>query len=174
VLFYSLERADGVGTQHVGPCLNELKQALDQQWAAGDQSGKTILIVDDDPNTVEMHARLVQSHAGGHRILKARHGREALDLLQREHVDLVLLDLMMPELDGFGVLAAMRDDGDAPRACDRIDGTGADRKDMARLNRGVATVLAGLFSVEETLALSMRRGTQTVERRCNAVRQAMA
>jgi CheY-like chemotaxis protein len=113
VLFYSLESTGGavleLDTLSKPIGLNELKQALDQQWAASDQSGKTIRIVDDDPNTVEMHARLVQSHASGHRILKARHGREALDLLQREHADLVLLDLMMPELDGFGVPAAMRD-----------------------------------------------------------------
>ncbi len=183
VLFYSLEPTSGAVleldtlTKPVG--LNELKQALDQQWAAGDQSGKTILIVDDDPNTVEMHARLVQSHASGHRILKARHGREALELLQREHADLVLLDLMMPELDGFGVLAAMRDNTatrDIPVIV--LTGQALTEKDMARLNRGVATVLRkGLFSVEETLAhldaaLERRRKLSAEAQR--AVRQAMA
>ena len=183
VLFYSLEPTSGAVleldtlTKPIG--LNELKQALDQQWAAGDQSGKTILIVDDDPNTVEMHARLVQSHASGHRILKARHGREALELLQREHADLVLLDLMMPELDGFGVLAAMRDNAatrDIPVIV--LTGQALTEKDMARLNRGVATVLRkGLFSVEETLAhleaaLERKRKLSVDAQRL--VRQAMA
>jgi signal transduction histidine kinase/DNA-binding LacI/PurR family transcriptional regulator/AraC-like DNA-binding protein len=183
VLFYSLEPTSGAVleldtlTKPIG--LNELKQALDQQWAAGDQSGKTILIVDDDPNTVEMHARLVQSHASGHHILKARHGREALELLQHERADLVLLDLMMPELDGFGVLAAMRDNTvtrDIPVIV--LTGQALTEKDMARLNRGVATVLRkGLFSVEETLAhldaaLERRRRLSAEAQR--AVRQAMA
>jgi signal transduction histidine kinase/DNA-binding LacI/PurR family transcriptional regulator/AraC-like DNA-binding protein len=183
VLFYSLESTSGavleLDTLTKPISLNELKQALDQQWAADDQNGKTILIVDDDPNTVEMHARLVQSHAGGHRILKARHGREALELLQREHADLVLLDLMMPELDGFGVLAAMRDNTatrDIPVIV--LTGQALTEKDMARLNRGVATVLRkGLFSVEETLAhldaaLERRRKLSAEAQR--AVRQAMA
>ncbi|HTP06922.1 MAG TPA: substrate-binding domain-containing protein [Anaerolineae bacterium] len=183
VLFYSLEHDHGSVleldylTKPIAS--SELRQALDQQWLADDSSGKAILIVDDDPNTVEMHTRLVQSHASGHRILKARHGREALDLLQRESVDLVLLDLMMPELDGFGVLAAMRDNvatHDIPVIV--LTGQALTEKDMARLNRGVATVLRkGLFSVEETLAhldaaLERKRKLSTDAQRL--VRQAMA
>jgi signal transduction histidine kinase/AraC-like DNA-binding protein/ABC-type sugar transport system substrate-binding protein len=183
VLFYSLEHDSGsileldYLTKPIA--LNELKQALDQQWSASEQHGKAILIVDDDPHTVEMHARLVQSHAGAHRILKAQHGRAALDVLQREPVDLVLLDLMMPELDGFGVLAAMRDNPatrDIPVIV--LTGQALTEKDMARLNRGVATVLRkGLFSVEETLAhldaaLERRRKLSADAQRL--VRQAMA
>jgi signal transduction histidine kinase/AraC-like DNA-binding protein len=183
VLFYSLEHDSGsileldYLTKPVA--LNELKQALDQQWSASDPSGKAILIVDDDPHTVEMHARLVQSHAGGHRILKAQHGRAALDMLQREPVDLVLLDLMMPELDGFGVLAAMRDNPstrDIPVIV--LTGQALTEKDMARLNRGVATVLRkGLFSVEETLAhleAALERKRKLSADAQRLVRQAMA
>jgi YesN/AraC family two-component response regulator len=84
----------------------------------------------------------------------ARNGLEALDILQREGVDLVLLDLIMPELDGFGVLEAMRE-REATREIPVIVLTGQvlTEKEMARLNRGVATVLSkGLFSLEETLA----------------------
>jgi signal transduction histidine kinase/AraC-like DNA-binding protein len=183
VLFYSLEHESGsileldYLTKPIA--LHELKQALDQQWAGSDQSGKAILIVDDDPHTMEMHARLVQSHANGHRILKAHHGREALDVSQREPIDLVLLDLMMPELDGFGVLAAMRDNPatrDIPVIV--LTGQALTEKDMARLNRGVATVLRkGLFSVEETLAhldaaLERKRKLSVDAQRL--VRQAMA
>jgi signal transduction histidine kinase/AraC-like DNA-binding protein/DNA-binding LytR/AlgR family response regulator len=183
VLFYSLEHDSGsileldYLTKPIA--LHELKQALDQQWSASEQSGKAILIVDDDPHTVEMHARLVQSHASEHRILKAQHGRAALEMLQREPVDLVLLDLMMPELDGFGVLAAMRDNPatrDIPVIV--LTGQALTEKDMARLNRGVATVLRkGLFSVEETLAhleaaLERKRKLSVDAQRL--VRQAMA
>jgi signal transduction histidine kinase/AraC-like DNA-binding protein/ABC-type sugar transport system substrate-binding protein len=159
----------------------DLTQALDQQWLIGEgqQAGKTILIVDDDAHTVEMHARMVQSHSSAHRILKARHGREALELLQREHADLILLDLMMPELDGFGVLDALRTDP-AMRDIPVIVVTGQvlTENDMAQLNRGVATVLGkGLFSVDETLAhidaaLAQKRKLKIEAQQL--VRQAMA
>ena len=67
---------------------------------------------------------------------------EALAILQREHVDLVLLDLMMPEMDGFAVLEAMRD-REATRDIPVIVVTGVTltEAEMARLNLGVAKVL---------------------------------
>jgi CheY-like chemotaxis protein len=90
--------------------LTELTRALDQHCLVPDTDHDvgTILVVDDDPDTLEMHTRIVQAHSHSHRVLTARNGLEALDILQRKHVDLVLLDLMMPEMDGFGVLEAMR------------------------------------------------------------------
>ena len=44
----------------------------------------------------------------GHAVAFAGHGREALDLLRREHFDLMLLDVLMPELDGYQVLAELK------------------------------------------------------------------
>jgi YesN/AraC family two-component response regulator len=115
---------------------------------------RTILVVDDDPDTVEMHGRIVKTHAPSYRIVKALNGREALDILRHERVDLVLLDLLMPEIDGFCVLEAMRESEemrDVPVIV--LTGQVLSEGDMARLNRGVATVLAkGLFSLDETLA----------------------
>ena len=135
--------------------LAELTRALDQQWlAAVDRPARTFLVVDDDPDTLEMHARIVQAHASSNRVLSARNGREALEILERAPVDLVLLDLMMPEMDGFAVLEAMR----AARVMRDIPvivvtGQVLTEAEMARLNQGVATVLSkGLFSLDETLA----------------------
>jgi YesN/AraC family two-component response regulator len=135
--------------------------------------------VDDDPDTLGMHTRIVQAHSHSHRVLTARNGLEALGILQREHIDLVLLDLIMPELDGFGVLEAMRE-REATREIPVIVLTGQvlTEKEMARLNRGVATVLGkGLFSLEETLAhvdtaLECNRELSAQAQRL--VRQAMA
>ena len=135
--------------------------------------------MDDDPDTLEMHARIVQAHSPSHRVLTARNGLEALDLLQREQIDLVLLDLMMPELDGFGVLEAMREK-EATREIPVIVLTGQvlTERDMARLNRGVATVLSkGLFSLEETLAhvdTALERNRKLSGEAQRLVRQAMA
>ena len=66
------------------------------------------LVVDDDPNVLDMHVRMLESQVNC-RIIKAYNGKQALEVLQQEHTDLVLLDLMMPEMDGFEVLSTMRE-----------------------------------------------------------------
>ena len=135
--------------------------------------------MDDDPGTLEMHARIVRAHSAAHAVLTARDGREALDVMQREQVDLVLLDLQMPVMDGFAVLNAMRE-REATRDVPVIVVTGQvlTEDDMARLNRGVATVLSkGLFSLEETLAhvdSALARNRELSAEAQRLVRQAMA
>src|SRR5258706_11920803 len=133
--------------------MDELAQALARQGLLAGGEEKTILIVDDDAGIREMNARIVQAQSTTHRVLKARDGREALEMMRHRPVDLVLLDLMMPELDGFGVLEAMRD-AEMTRDIPVIVLTAKllTEVDMLRLNHGVATVLEkGMFSVEETL-----------------------
>lgn len=67
----------------------------------------TILVVDDnEDNRVTLSMRLEAS--GYSNIVTAMNGREALDLMRARPIDLVLLDIMMPELDGYGVLATMQ------------------------------------------------------------------
>jgi signal transduction histidine kinase/AraC-like DNA-binding protein/ActR/RegA family two-component response regulator len=185
VLFYALSPKGGSVLQLdylTKPIeLTEFTRALDQQWLVPGTNDdmKTILVVDDDPDTLAMHTRIVQAHAHSHRVLMARNGLEALDILQRERVDLVLLDLIMPELDGFGVLEAMRE-REATREIPVIVLTGQvlTEKEMARLNRGVATVLGkGLFSLEETLAhvdTALERNRRLSAQTQRLVRQAMA
>jgi class 3 adenylate cyclase len=68
----------------------------------------TILVVDDNRVNRLMLGRGLE--AEGHSIVFAEHGGEALDLLQRQPFDLVLLDVLMPELDGYEVLARLKDD----------------------------------------------------------------
>jgi AraC-like DNA-binding protein len=173
--------------------MEELTRALDQHWlvpyverGAGRDVGRlaeghagAILVVDDDPDTLEMQARIVQAHSSGHRVLRARNGLEALDVLDRERIDLVLLDLIMPELDGFGVLEAMREK-EATRDVPVIVLTGQvlNERDMDRLSQGVATVLSkGMFSLEETLAqvdAALERDRELSAQAQRLVRQAMA
>ena len=72
---------------------------------------KSVAILDDDPNAVRLLKRILQARRGAQYILyEANNGREGLDLIRRELPDMVLLDLMMPDIDGFGVLAAMKQD----------------------------------------------------------------
>lgn len=121
--------------------------------SARDQ-GKTILIVDDDPDALDLHTRLVKQQLPDCQVLQARHGREAIAALERTRPDLILLDLMMPELDGFGVLEALQEretTRDIPVVV--LTAHALNEADMARLSRGVVSVLEkGVLSVDETLA----------------------
>jgi adenylate cyclase len=74
---------------------------------AGSDSG-SILVVDDDRVNRLLLARTLA--ALGHRVLTASNGREALDLLQVEPPDILLLDILMPVLDGMAVLEQMKAD----------------------------------------------------------------
>jgi signal transduction histidine kinase/CheY-like chemotaxis protein len=63
---------------------------------------KTVLIVDDNPEALQLFSRML---AGGEtRVLRALSGSQALELMRTRRPDVVLLDLVMPEMDGFQVL----------------------------------------------------------------------
>jgi len=64
-----------------------------------DGAGKTALVVEDEPDSREMLSRILKSE--GWRIREAENGRAALEEVAREVPSIVLLDLMMPEMDGF-------------------------------------------------------------------------
>ena len=74
-----------------------------------------ILLVDDDPVTL----RLLQAFlaADGHTILTAADGEQACEMIWTERPDLVLLDVMMPKVDGFRVLNRVKTD---PEICGTI------------------------------------------------------
>lgn len=66
-----------------------------------------ILIVDDEPDTVEILSR--QLGIESYKVFKAYSGKESLELLKKHKPDLILMDLMMPEMDGFETIRIIRD-----------------------------------------------------------------
>ena len=67
-----------------------------------------VLIVDDEPFNVDYLEQQLED--SNYQLISASNGSEALDKIEREQPDLVLLDLMMPVLDGFAVLAQIKAD----------------------------------------------------------------
>ena len=67
-----------------------------------------ILVIDDDPG-VRVLCRIA-FRTGGDEILEAASGREGLELLAAEHVDAVVLDVMLPSVNGFEILRRIRQD----------------------------------------------------------------
>jgi signal transduction histidine kinase/DNA-binding LacI/PurR family transcriptional regulator/CheY-like chemotaxis protein len=159
VVFYSLSTTQPKGdfleldylTKPIGRV--ELSQVLERLGIKGNNKTHTILIVDDDPKVLDMHVRMLESLSEC-RILKANGGKKALEIIQQENLSLVLLDLMMPEVDGFEVLREMRDH-ETSRNIPVIvlSAQILTTYDMRRLQEGVAAVLGkGLFSAEEVLS----------------------
>ncbi len=69
---------------------------------------KTILIVDDEPDMV--YALRMQLEAEGYRVLTAGDGREGLERVRKDRPDLVVLDLMLPKMDGYRVCRMLKFD----------------------------------------------------------------
>lgn len=65
-----------------------------------------VLVVDDNPDMALMLSRFLSF--AGHETIRAYGGRQALNLLQIERPDIMLLDLMMPDIDGYETLRRLR------------------------------------------------------------------
>jgi DNA-binding NarL/FixJ family response regulator len=69
---------------------------------------KTILVIEDEPEMRRNITALLRYRK--YRALAAENGRHGIDLARRENPDLILCDVMMPEVDGYGVLQALQSD----------------------------------------------------------------
>ena len=129
----------------------ELSRFNATQDLHGNSQAQTVLLVDDDPGVLDMHRRMLEQ--AGYQTVTASNGREALKLLEAALPDLILLDLMMPEMDGFEVLDALHS-RETTRSIPVVILTARllDETDLERCSRGVSAILTkGLFTVGETL-----------------------
>jgi DNA-binding response OmpR family regulator len=109
---------------------------------------KTILVVDDERNIVEL-VRLYLEQAG-FAVVEARTGTEALAAHERHDPDLVLLDLMLPEVDGLEVARELRRRGDTPILMLTARSDDVDR--IVGLELGADDYLAKPFNPRELVA----------------------
>lgn len=65
-----------------------------------------VLMADDEPTVLDIMSHKMA--AAGYRVITAKDGKEAWDKIQNEHPDVVILDLVMPHMDGFAVLHQLR------------------------------------------------------------------
>jgi adenylate cyclase len=81
------------------------------ETAAVDRPGfeKAKVLLVDDSRLIRMGLRRSLESIGLQYIVEANHGREAIEMLVREHFDLMLLDMEMPEMNGMEVLQVLRD-----------------------------------------------------------------
>jgi two-component system, OmpR family, KDP operon response regulator KdpE len=114
-----------------------------------EQAGKTrALVVEDDPNIVD----LIRSNLAvrGFDTVVSADGARALQLLDTEEPDIVLLDLMLPEADGFELCRLMRERSGV--AIIVVSARGGERDKVTALNMGADDYMTKPFSIEELLA----------------------
>lgn len=108
----------------------------------------TILICDDEKDIVS--ALEIYLRAEGYDTLAAYNGREALDILRNREVQLVLLDIMMPELDGISVLTCIRQESNIPVIL--LTAKSEDTDKVLGLNVGADDYITKPFNPLELLA----------------------
>jgi DNA-binding response OmpR family regulator len=108
----------------------------------------TILVVDDEPRYVRLISANLEVE--GYDVLTAENGKQAIDILVENEVDLVLLDVMMPIIDGFETCKRIRGFSYVPIVIVTAKGDEEDR--IKGLNYGADDYIVKPFSAEELLA----------------------
>jgi signal transduction histidine kinase/CheY-like chemotaxis protein len=88
--------------------IESLVRQLREKVASQEPPGKSILVVDDDPNIRSLLQQELTE--AGHTVRLAENGRQALALVREEAPGLIILDVMMPEMNGFDVAAVLKND----------------------------------------------------------------
>jgi two-component system OmpR family response regulator len=137
-----------------------------EEVTGGHEPAARVLVVDDEPSIVDAVATVLGYE--GFAVTEASSGRKALGLIQDERFDLVILDVMLPDLDGFEVTRRMRQDGiDTPvlfltakaDVDDLVTGLGVGGDDYVAKPFSLAEVVA------RTKAIIRRRETRPVDAR---------
>jgi len=126
---------------------------------------KQVLIVDDDCDLVELIRFYLSKN--GYRVLSAHDGLQALKAARENRPGLLLLDLMLPGLDGWDVCRLLRAESDVPIII--VTGCARDEDKVAGLNLGADDYVTKPFRLRELLAR-----IQTVLRHSTQVRPSVA
>jgi sigma-B regulation protein RsbU (phosphoserine phosphatase) len=141
-------------------------------------SPATVLVVDDSPVNIQVLVRTLDGT--GHRILVATNGSAALEIVRRAHPDLILLDVMMPAMDGFEVCRAIKSD---PTTRDIViiflSALGEVEDKVAGLRLGAVDYITKPIQAEEVLArvsnqLVLRRLERELRRSRDELHQELA
>jgi len=110
--------------------------------------GQRVLVVDDDVKTVELVKLYLDRD--GYRVLSAHDGVEALRLARESHPDLIVLDLMLPGIDGLELCRTLRGESDVPIIM--LTAKTTDKDKLTGLNLGADDYVTKPFSPRELAA----------------------
>jgi DNA-binding response OmpR family regulator len=107
-----------------------------------------VLIVDDEPRILNFLSSKLR--ASGYDVITASNGEEALEQIQMQELDLMVLDIMMPKIDGFETLKQLRSSSSVPVIILSAKGTNVDK--VKGLSLGADDYLSKPFSPDELIA----------------------
>jgi signal transduction histidine kinase/AraC-like DNA-binding protein/ABC-type sugar transport system substrate-binding protein len=156
-----VQNAAGLTNVFFKPCISNLLKDWIGQIEVNTQPGSTVLVIDDDPQARRYYIDLLEKSFSNHRVLQAENGRQAVEILKTETPAFILLDLIMPEMNGFEVLAWVRSE---PRLrcipVFLISGRLLEYEDVQRLNHyRTAYLTKDILTQDETLAFLRREDT---------------
>jgi sigma-B regulation protein RsbU (phosphoserine phosphatase) len=143
----------------------------------GTETG-TILVVDDSPVNLRLLLRILEGR--GYRLLVAKNGRAAIEIAKQTRPNVVLLDVMMPEMDGFEVCRALkRDAATSDAIVIFLSALGEVADKVAGLELGAADYITKPIQAEEVLArvanhLARQQLEQEVKRSRDRLRKELA
>jgi DNA-binding NarL/FixJ family response regulator len=112
---------------------------------------KKLLLIDDDPNLILLVKDYLEFR--GYEVVTAENGREALEVLEKQTPDMIICDVMMPEMDGYSLVSAIRSDSKTswiPVLFLSAKGQSQDR--VKGLNIGADVYMVKPFEPEELVA----------------------
>ena len=118
--------------------------------AVAEESKGTVLVVDDEPTIVEVVGRYMER--AGYATFQAADGPQALELAERHRPDLVVLDLMLPGIDGIEVMRQLRERPGDPVAVILLTARGEENDRLIGLRRGADDYVVKPFSPAELVA----------------------
>ena len=107
-----------------------------------------ILVAEDEPDIQELLKLYLET--AGYTVLAAKNGEDALKIFKEQKIDIALVDIMMPIIDGFGVIEKIRETSNVPIVA--ISAKGQDGDKIAGLNLGADDYITKPFNPIEVLA----------------------
>jgi DNA-binding NarL/FixJ family response regulator len=140
----------------------------------GNKDPNQLLLIDDDPNLILLVKDYLEFQ--GFEVITAENGREALEILREELPDLIICDVMMPEMDGYAFVEEIRKDatqGWIPVIFLSAKGQSADR--VKGLNTGADVYMVKPFEPEELVAQvesSLKQASRLMQHRTKTTKTA--
>ena len=107
----------GKGTQFDPKIADIMLQMIDEDknyaMKETESHQKKILVIDDEPINIKVIS-VILADSPMYEVIGARSGKEGLEILEKENIDMILLDVMMPEMDGFETISRIREKYDMP------------------------------------------------------------
>jgi two-component system alkaline phosphatase synthesis response regulator PhoP len=111
---------------------------------------KNLLVIDDDPMAIKLVRDLAS--ASGYNVLTALNGRDGLEVAARQKPDIILLDIMMPEMDGYKVASSLKSN---PKTSGipiiMVTAVGFQLNKQLAINMGVSDYVVKPFNIRELL-----------------------